>query len=257
MTKRRVPQTVLLTGASSGIGRSLAIEYARRGAHVMAVARRESELSSLCEQIGATGGKASFMVCDVANADAAHEVVEKAERDLGSLDMVIANAGVGKSGHAARLTLDDITKCIDVNVKGAFATLVAAIPIMMAQKHGHLVGVSSLAGRRALPGGGAYCASKAALSSFLETLRIDLLPAGISVTDVQPGFVDTPMTKDNKHPMPFMWDATKASRYIVDGLERAPGIIAFPLPLRFLTRLGQLIPFPIYAAITRSSSGSG
>jgi len=254
---RRTPNTVLITGASSGIGRNLAIEYARRGAHVMAVARRESELASLCEQIGATGGKASFLQCDVADAHAARDVVQKAERDLGSLDMVIANAGVGNSGHAARLTLDDITKTIDVNVTGAFATLLSAVPIMLAQKSGHLVGVSSLAGRRALPGGGAYCATKAALSSFLETLRMDLARAGIKVTDVQPGFVDTPMTKDNKHPMPFKWDSVKAASVIADRLERAPGIIAFPLPLQILSRLGQFLPYSIYAAITRASSGSG
>lgn len=256
MARKRVPGTVLLTGASSGIGRALAIEYARRGARVLAVARREAELSALCDQIAATGGHAEHMVCDVADPDAAREMVAKAEAQLGSLDMVIANAGVGYATHAARLSVEDVVRTIDVNVRGAMATLVAAIPIMLAQKHGHLVGVTSLAGRRALPGAGAYSASKAALSSFLETLRIDLAPAGIAVTDVQPGFVDTPMTKENKFPMPFMWDSTKAARVIADRLERAPRVIAFPLPLDFLTRLSPLIPFPLYAAITRMSSGS-
>lgn len=256
MAKRRVPGTVLLTGASSGIGRALAIEYAKRGARVMAVARREAELSSLCDQIGATGGHAESMVCDVADPEAARAMVTAAEAKLGSLDMVIANAGVGHSKHAARLSIDDVVKTIDVNVRGAMATLVAAIPIMMAQKHGHLVGVTSLAGRRALPGAGAYSASKAALSSFLETLRIDLAPAGIAVTDVQPGFVDTPMTKTNEFPMPFLWDPAKAARVIADRLERAPRIVAFPLPLDLLTRLSQLLPFPLYAAITRASAGS-
>jgi NADP-dependent 3-hydroxy acid dehydrogenase YdfG len=256
MAKRRTPSTVLITGASSGIGRAMAIEYAKRGAHVMAVARRESELSSLCRQIEGAGGKASFMVCDVADANAAKDVVQKAERELGSLDMVVANAGVGHAAHATRLTLEDVSRTIDINIKGAFATLLAAVPIMLAQKHGHLVGVSSLAGRRALPGGGAYCASKAALSVFMETLRIDLAPAGIDVTDVQPGFVDTPMTKENTHPMPFMWDVAKATRVIVDRLEKAPGIVAFPLPLQIASRIGQLVPFSIYAAITRAGSGN-
>jgi NADP-dependent 3-hydroxy acid dehydrogenase YdfG len=256
VAKKRTPSTVLITGASSGIGRALALEYARRGAHVVAVARREAELARLCAQIGTTGGKASFLVCNVADPHAVIEAVKKAERDLGSLDMVIANAGVGHSKHAARLTVDEISTTVDVNVKGALATLVAAIPIMLAQKCGQLVGVSSLGARRALPGAGAYCASKAALSSFLETLSIDLHAAGIAVTDVQPGFVDTPMTRDHKHPMPFMWDAPKAARFIADRLERAPRIIAFPLPLTLLTRLGQWIPFPVYAAIMRASSGS-
>lgn len=256
MKKKRVPGTVLLTGASSGIGRALAAEYARRGARVLAVARREAELTALCDQIGATGGHAEHMVCDVADPDAAREMVAEAEARLGSLDMVIANAGVGLSKHASQLSVEDVARTIDVNVRGAMATLVAAIPIMLAQKHGHLVGVTSLAGRRALPGAGAYSASKAALSSFLETLRIDLAPAGIAVTDVQPGFVDTAMTKENEFPMPFMWDAAKAARIIADRLERAPRIVAFPLPLDFLTRLSQVLPFPLYAAITRRASGS-
>jgi NADP-dependent 3-hydroxy acid dehydrogenase YdfG len=248
---------VLLTGASSGIGRALALEYARRGAHVMAVARREDELRSLCSEITTTGGRASHLVCDVANAEAARDVVTRAERELGSLDMVIANAGVGGSKHSSRLGLDDISRMIDVNVRGAMATLAAAIPIMLAQKHGHLVGVTSLAGRRALPASAVYSASKAALSTFLEALALDLGAAGLRVTDVQPGFVDTAMTEKNRHPMPFMWDAPKAARVIADRLERAPRIIAFPAPLQFLTRLGQVMPYPLYALLTRALNRKG
>lgn len=251
MTKKRTPSTVLITGASSGIGRALALEYARRGTHVMAVARRKDELVSLCSEITTTGGRASHLECDVANVDAARDVVTRAERELGSLDMVIANAGVGGTKHAARLSFEDMTRMIDINVRGAMATLAAAIPIMMAQKHGHLVGVSSLAGRRALPASAVYSASKAALSTFLEGLALDLGPAGIRVTDVQPGFVATPMTEQNKFPMPFLWDSAKAARVIADRLERAPRIIAFPAPLQVLTRLGKVMPFSIYALLTR------
>jgi NADP-dependent 3-hydroxy acid dehydrogenase YdfG len=252
---RAAPKTVLLTGASSGIGRALALEYARRGSHVMAVARRETELDALCDEIASGGGKASRLVCDVADAQAAHDVIARAEKELGSLDMVIANAGVGGTKHATRLDLESATKMIAVNVTGAIATLIAAIPIMLHQKSGHLVGVTSLAGRRALPSGALYSASKAALSTFLEGIRMDLQEARIFVTDVQPGFVDTPMTKKNKHPMPFMWDAPKAARYIADQLESAPGLVAFPLPLRFLTRLSQVLPFGVYSTITKRSSG--
>jgi short-subunit dehydrogenase len=257
MGRRRTPTTVLLTGASSGIGRALAIEYARRGAHVMAVARREDELRGLCADITSTGGRASHMVCDVADAGAARDVVTRAERELGSLDMVIANAGVGGSTHSSRLSLDEIARMIDVNVRGAMATLAAAIPIMLAQKGGHLVGVTSLAGRRALPASAVYSASKAALSTFLEALTLDLAAAGIRVTDVQPGFVDTPMTEQNKHPMPFMWDAPKAARVIADRLQRGPRIVAFPAPLQFLTRLGQIMPYPIYSLLVRTLRRKG
>lgn len=250
------PRTILITGASSGIGRAIAVEYARRGAHVMAAARRESELVSLCEEIRTAGGKASYLVLDVRDPQAAHDAPARAERELGSLDMVIANAGLGSSRHATRLGLDEVVEMVDINVRGAFATLVGAIPIMVAKGAGQLVGVSSIAGRRALPGGAPYCATKAALSTFLEGLRIDLGPMGIGVTDVQPGFVDTPMTKKNEFAMPFLWPADRAARTICDRLERSPRIIAFPRPLRVLSRFSQLLPFSVHAAATRSASGA-
>jgi NADP-dependent 3-hydroxy acid dehydrogenase YdfG len=256
---KRTPRTVLITGASSGIGRALALEYARRGANVMASARREAELESLCAEIaaaGGAGGKGSFAVCDVTDPQAAAEVVRKAERDMGSLDMVISNAGVGGSTHSSRLDVAKVSQMIDVNVRGAIAPLVAAIPIMLAQKHGQLVGVSSLAGRRALPTAAVYNATKAALSVFLEGLRMDLAPAGIEVSDVQPGFVATEMTAKNRFPMPFMWPAAKAARFVADRLERAPRIIAFPLAMDLLTRFAKHLPYALHTWMTRRLAGN-
>jgi NAD(P)-dependent dehydrogenase (short-subunit alcohol dehydrogenase family) len=132
------------------------------------------------------------------------------------------------------------------------ATLHAAIPIFLAHQGGHLVGITSLAGRRGLPHAGPYSASKAALSAFLETLRIDLAEAHIKVTDVQPGFVDTPMTQAQKHPMPFLWNADRAARYITRKLASAPPVIAFPWPLAFLTCLARGIPAWLYDRVTRA-----
>lgn len=254
---RRAPSTVLVTGASSGIGRALAIEYARRGAKVAVSARRAPELEALCREIAQTGGKAVALPCDVADPAAVAEMVRAADRELGSLDMVIANAGVGKTRRTTRLAMEDVTSVVDVNVRGALATLVAAIPVALAHQRGHLVGVSSLAGRIALPNAGAYNASKAALSSFLETLRLDLGPLGIDVTDVQPGFVDTPIAAGAKHPRPMQWSAEKAARVIADRLERAPRVIAFPWPLDLLTRLARVLPHPLYAALVRTTGSAG
>jgi short-subunit dehydrogenase len=124
---------------------------------------------------------------------------------------------------------------------------------MMARSSGHLVGISSLAGRRALPGSAAYCATKAALSAFLESLRIDLHRAGIRVTDVQPGFVDTAAVQSEKHPTPFLWPADKAARVIARRLERGPRIVAFPWPLRLLTRFGQRLPGAVYERLVRGA----
>jgi NAD(P)-dependent dehydrogenase (short-subunit alcohol dehydrogenase family) len=260
--KPKTPRTVLITGASTGIGRALALEYAARGASVALAARREDLLRELATTIAERHGertgdgrpRAVVLPVDVRDPDAVAAMVRRAESELGSLDMVIANAGIGATGHASTLRWDQIADVLDINVRGAFATLLAAVPIMLHQQHGHLVGISSLAGRRGLPTSGAYSASKAALTTFLETLRIDLAPAGIKVTDVQPGFVDTPMTQKNAFPMPFMWPVEKAARVVADRLERAPATLAFPWQLASLLGVAKQMPAFVYDRFVRMFS---
>lgn len=247
------PKTVLITGASSGIGRALAIEYARGGAHLALAARRDDELAQVARDVEAAGGRAIAIKLDVADTGAVADAVLRAERELGSLEMVVANAGRGDTKHAARLSYEEAKAVFDVNVNGAVATLLAAVPVMLAQQKGHLVGVTSLAGRRGLPTSAAYSASKAALSAFLGALRIDLAPARIRVTDVQPGFVTTPMSDNmkGKAPMPFVWPVDKAARHIARRLERAPALIAFPWPLALVTRITRHWPAWIFDPIVR------
>jgi NAD(P)-dependent dehydrogenase (short-subunit alcohol dehydrogenase family) len=248
------PRTVLITGASSGIGRALAVEYARGGASLALCARREGELEQTGAEARAAGGSATCIPLDVTDVDAVAEAVRRSERDLGSLDMVVANAGRGDTQLGTRLTWADVGPVFDVNVRGAIGTLVAAIPVFVAQQHGHLVGVSSLAGIRGLPTSAAYSASKAALSAFLESLRIDLAPVGIRVTDVQPGFVATPINEHARHPMPFRWPVEKAARYIVRRLDGGPPTIAFPWQLALAARIGRILPAWIYDRAVRSQS---
>jgi len=247
------PHTVLITGASGGIGRALALEFARGGARLAVCARRAAELETLAVEARALGGDALCIPLDVCDPDAVRDAVRRADRDLGSLDMVIANAGRADTKLATRLTWDDVAPVLDVNVRGAMATLVSAIPIFLAQQRGHLVGISSLAGIRGLPTSAAYSASKAALSTFLESLRIDLAPAGIRVTDVQPGFVATPANLEAKHATPFMWPVDRTARHIVRRLERAPAVVAFPWPLVLATRFARLLPAWLYDRVVRGS----
>jgi len=250
------PERLLITGASSGIGRGLALEYARGGARIALCARRPAELDAVAAEVRAAGGQALCIPVDVSDTDAAAEAVRRADRELGGLDMVVANAGRGDTKLGTRLTWQDVGPVLDVNVSGAMATLVAAIPVCLAQKHGHLVGVSSLAGSRGLPTSAAYSASKAALSTFLESLRIDLAPAGIRVTDVQPGFVATPINEHASHPMPFKWPVERAARHIAGKLEGAPAVVAFPFPLVLATRLARLLPAFLYDRVVRAQSPS-
>ena len=239
-------QTIFITGASSGFGRALALELARKGAHVAIAARREDLLEELAREIRAAGsGAATVVPVDVSDPLAASEAVKRVERDLGALDMVIANACVTSRQVAPTLTWNEVSRVIDVNLRGAIATIVAAIPIFVAQQRGHIVGVSSLAGFFGMPKHAAYCASKAAFSTFLHSIRIDLAAAGVRVTDVQPGFVETPMTASMPSPMPFLWTAEKAARVVARRLERAPKTIAFPWPLAVATQLGRFLPSAI------------
>ncbi len=248
------PHTLFITGASSGIGRALACEYGRGGAKMALCARREVELNEAASKVRALGGDAIVIPADVGDPAAAAEAVRRAERELGGLDMVIANAGRGDLQRGTHLMWSDVAPVLDVNVRGAMATLVAAIPVFIAQQRGHLVGISSLAGVRGLPRSAAYSASKAALSTFLESLRVDLGSAGVAVTDVQPGFVATSTGDENAaFPMPFRWPVDRAARTIVRRLERAPAVIAFPWPLVVAARLARLLPAWAYDRLARAA----
>jgi len=252
--RARRPQTVLITGASSGIGRELALEYARGGAAVALCARRQAELERVAEEVRSLGGTARVFRLDVSDVGAVTETIRRADEELGGIDMVVANAGRGDTRRSTRLTWDAVAPVVDVNIRGAMATLVAAIPMFLAQQRGHLVAVSSLAGVRGLPASAAYSASKAALSTFLESLRIDLGPAGIRVSDVRPGFVATPFNEGASHPMPFRWPADKAARHIARRLESAPAVVAFPWPMVLATSFARLLPAWIYDRIIRLGS---
>jgi NADP-dependent 3-hydroxy acid dehydrogenase YdfG len=250
------PRSILITGASSGIGRALALEYARAGARVALCARRTEELEAVAAGVRAAGGQALPMTVDVTDTSAVSDAVRRADHELGGLEMVVANAGRGDWRHASQLRWQDVEAVLDVNVKGAMATLIAAVPVFLAHQGGHLVAVTSLAGRRGLPMSAAYCASKSATTVFLESLRIDLAAAGIRVTDVQPGFVSTSMTENVEHPTPFRWTADKAARHIARRLERGPAVIAFPWTLAFAASLARLVPAAIYDRIARVAATS-
>ncbi|MBP9111841.1 MAG: SDR family NAD(P)-dependent oxidoreductase [Polyangiaceae bacterium] len=244
-------KTVFITGASSGIGQAIALEYAKGGARVAIAARRVDALEKTAASIEAAGGRSLVLPLDVTDTDAVFDAVRRTDRDLGPLDLVIANAGASQGGHSAKSKWSDVESVLNINVNGSFATLFAGMQVMVARKSGHLVGISSLAGKRALRGYGPYSASKAALSTYLETLRMDLRRFDIAVTDVQPGFVDTPMVPRDGTPLPFIWPVEKAAAYIVRKLELRPRRVAFPFPLAFATSLARVMPDGMYEFFIR------
>jgi short-subunit dehydrogenase len=239
----------LITGASSGIGAALAKRLAAEGREVVLAARREDALRQLAEDITAAGGAARVEVLDVSDPERTEARVRELDEELG-LDLVVANAGVGGSCWSGKLQWRDCEKIIAVNVCGAIATMTGAIPGMVGRGRGHVVGVSSVAQYRGLPSSAAYCASKAFLSTFLESLRIDLQPSGIVVTDLRPGFVDTPLTEGMKS-KPFSVPVEDAAEIIARAIRRKREVITFPVPMAMIGHMLQVMPKAIYEPVVR------
>lgn len=240
-------ERAFITGASSGIGHALALELARRGAHVVLAARRMDRLEAVAEEIRSAGGQADVCELDVTDGEAVFETIRDWDERLGGLDLVIANAGLGEARNALELTRGEVDRVIQVNFAGAAATLMAAKDVMLPRGHGTMVGISSLAGLRALPGTGAYAATKAALQVFLETLELDLAACGLRVIDIQPGFVKSEMTDQNDFDMPFLMEVEDCARICVDGMTEGRSVIHFPWQLSWPLRyVGRVIPRPIW-----------
>jgi short-subunit dehydrogenase len=245
-----VTRTALVTGASSGIGRALVERLGKDGMHVALAARRADLLDEVKGVIEKNGGRAVALPADLTDDAQAVEVVARAERALGGLDMVVACAGMAVHGAATTVTWDAIAPVLRLNVLGAIATLTAAIPGMMAKKSGQLVGISSLAGYRGLPANATYCASKAALSTFLEGLRIDLAGTGIAVSDVRPGFVRTEPGVPRPSPSISLEECTDE---IVAAIAARRAVAEFPKSLAWVLAATRLMPNVVYDALVRRS----
>jgi short-subunit dehydrogenase len=243
--------TALVTGASSGLGRGLALWLAQRGTRVFAAARRVDPLQSLAEEARAAGGTLEPVEMDVARTDETMARIQRIDADCGGLDLVVANAGVGLDTNGRRFQWERARQVIEVNVSGSAATLTAVLPQMVERKRGHLVGVSSLAAFRGLPKNAAYSGSKAFLTTFMESLRVDLRGTGVSVTCIHPGFVKSAMTAPNRHPMPFLLETQDAVERMAKAITRGVPVFSFPLPMAVAIRLVRALPNALYDPLAR------
>jgi len=235
--------TALVTGASSGIGRALAVELVRRGARRVAlVARRRALLEEVAAEVRDHGGDAAIEVLDVGDADRCAARMEAIDRAMGGLDLVVANAGAGAGPGADPLAWSTWRAPLHVNLCGAAATLAGPLANMVERGRGHLVGVGSLASYGPLPEAAAYCVPKAGLAMLLACLALDLDGTGVAVTHVRLGFVRTAMVAHARHPMPQMLEADEAARRIVRGLRARPREIVIPRALGAAARLASLAP---------------
>ena len=179
-------QVVIISGASRGIGKAIALLLALQGATVVAVSRSEQELSDLTHKT-----RGLSIVADIADEDDARHVVAETLRHYGRLDILICNAGVGSFAELEQFTGEEWDRIFDTNVKGTFLLCKAAVPHFKAQKRGHIVGITSDVARRTFAHGTAYGASKFAQDAVLASLRKEVRPHGIKVSTIYPGLVDT------------------------------------------------------------------
>lgn len=185
-------KVVMITGASSGIGKATAIKLAKEGASVVLCARSEDKLKNIKDDIEKDGGKALVVKTDVTKPEDFKRAVSQTLDEYGSIDVLINNAGLMPLSYVEKLKTDEWDKMVDVNIKGVFNGVAAVLPTMRKNKSGHIINISSSAAHNYFPGGAVYCATKVAIKMFSEGLRKELAPEyGINVTSIEPGAVDT------------------------------------------------------------------
>jgi NADP-dependent 3-hydroxy acid dehydrogenase YdfG len=235
------PRTILITGASSGIGEALALAYAAPGVTLMLSGRdalRTEAVATVCRDRGA---HAEAAIVDVADEAAMRDWVEACD-DRTPLDLVIANAGIAAGMGGAGEDEAQTRRLFATNVNGVLNTVWPVIPRMRARRAGHIAVMSSIAGYRGYPGAPAYCATKAAVKSWGEGLRGALARDGITVSVICPGWVKTRMTEGNRFPMPCLMEADRAAAIIRRGLDGGRARIAFPWPMVLAVWLFAALP---------------
>jgi short-subunit dehydrogenase len=238
---------VIITGASSGIGAALARRYAVAGATLGLIARRRPGLERLA---GGLAAPHEIYPLDVRDAAALAAAARAFIARHGCPDIVIASAGVSVGTLGAQA--EDIAvfqEVLDINVMGTVKTFQPFIACMRSRGSGALVGIASVAGYRGLPGAGAYSASKAAVISALESLRVELRGSGISVITICPGYIATPMTASNPYPMPFLMSADRAAGKIAALIARGREFAVIPWQVAVIARLLRLLPDWLYGRL--------
>jgi len=236
---------VFITGASSGIGEALAVLYAGQGATLGLAARRAGLLEDLNERLG---GRHAVYPLDVRDAPAQRAAADDFIARFGAPDIVIANAGVSAGTLTERAEdLAAFRRIMDTNVFGMAATFAPFIAAMQAAGgERRLAGIASVAGIRGLAGAEAYSASKAAAISYLESLRLEMLPCGIRVVTIAPGYIRTPLTAVNRYKMPFLLAADEAARRFARAIERGVGYTVIPWQMGVIAKILRVLPNWLY-----------
>lgn len=237
----REPKSILITGASSGIGAAVALAYAGPGLRLGLGGRNRGRLAEVAAACRKAGAEVDAGLLDICDAAAVRRWVEAAD-DAAPLDLVVANAGISGGTFGGGESHEQARAIFAVNVDGVVNTVHPAAERMQSRRRGQIAIMSSLAGFRGIAGAPAYSASKAAVRAYGEALRGRLRPHGVGVSVICPGFIRTPMTDVNAFPMPMLMEVERAARIIRRGLARDRARIAFPLPVYALVRLLAALP---------------
>lgn len=236
------PKTILITGASSGIGHALALLYAAPGITLLLTGRNQERMIQVAKACMLKGAEVKTTVTPVTERETFETEILSWD-DSQPIDLVIANAGVsGGSGKAGGESEDQFRVIMDINLVGTFNSVNPLIPRMAARRKGQIGLMSSMAGFRGMPNAPAYSVSKMAVRAYGEALRPLLKKSGVEVSVIFPGFVKTPLTEVNRFPMPWMIDAETAARHIVSGLAANKARIAFPWQMSLLARFIAALP---------------
>ena len=235
------PKSALITGASSGIGAALARIYAEPGFSLFLLGRDEARLSAVARDCRSAGAAVSQATIDVTEEAALAGWIQDCDARE-PLDLVIANAGISAGTGGGEETEAQARRIFATNLDGVLNTVLPAVTAMRQRRRGQIALMSSLAGFRGFPGAPAYCASKAAVRSWGESLRGSLSAQGIEVSVICPGFVRSPMTSVNRFPMPFLVETDRAARIIRRGLARNKARISFPWPLAMVIWILATLP---------------
>lgn len=240
---------IWIIGASSGIGAALALELSTRGAKIALSARRADELHDVKNSLSGDGHL--VMPMDVSVIDDVASTHRKIKAEWKTLDSVIFLAAIYAFHSPKRKDIDFIHKMMDVNVKGAMTVTETVLSTFQSQGYGQIALCGSIAGYRGLPNGQPYCAGKAAIINYAESLKVEMEPANIDVKVINPGFVETPLTDKNDFPMPMMIKAEDAANRIANGLQSRRFEIDFPKRMTYLMKFLRHLPNCLYFMVAR------
>jgi short-subunit dehydrogenase len=235
-------KSVLITGATRGLGEGLARQFAARGYKLALTGRKLVDLEALRDELQAQSPQVCIRALDVADFDAVPVVVRECAEELDGLDIVIVNAGVAIAAKIGEGLFEQMRATIDVNLTGAIATSEAAVTLFREQGRGQLVGITSIAALRGMRGQSAYCATKAAFSTYLESLRCESAGEPLTVTELAPGYIDTDLNRSLAS-RPFVISAEKGTRIMADLIEKRVNFrYVPPWPWSLVAQFMKLLP---------------